>query len=64
LWTHNGSLSLQNSGVLRLYYTSEATSVALASDASGNLSLNSQSVTFGANDSGGAGYRLLRVPNA
>lgn len=29
----------------------------------GTLNLNGQAVTFGANDSGGTGYRLLVVPN-
>lgn len=35
-----------------------------STDGHQNLTLNGLSVTLGANDSGGAGYRLLRVPNA
>lgn len=36
---------------------------ALALSATGTLSLNGATVSFGANDSGGAGYKVLRVPN-
>jgi hypothetical protein len=31
--------------------------------AAGGLEISGQAVTFGANDSGGSGYRLVRVPN-
>lgn len=36
---------------------------ALALSATGTLSLNGATVSFGANDSGGVGYKVLRVPN-
>jgi hypothetical protein len=56
--------SMANGDTRRLPYSDFKADVLASPDLTGTVTIGGLTVTIGANDSGGTGFRVLRVPNA
>jgi hypothetical protein len=56
--------SMANGDTRRLPYSDFRADLLASPDLAGTVTLDGLTVTIGANDSGGTGFRVLRVPNA
>lgn len=56
--------SMANGDTRRLPYSDFQADVLASPALTGTVTIGGLTVTIGANDSGGAGFRVLRVPNA